>query len=134
MKTSETIFDPLILSSNEIGWSDESFDLAVRYVMHTSTLAEVTDMQFWLRDNIVKDMQWGVSQYLTRGGIFKRTILLNFRNFEPMTMQNAYNEIKQNPRPNLKARNFLYISINIVIILFIGILVISLIANILSNT
>lgn len=134
MKANKTSFEPLILPSNEIGWSDESFDLALRYVMSTATLAEITDMKFWLQDNIVKDMQWGLGQYISRFGIFKRTILLVFRSFEPSAMQNAYNEIKQNPRPHLKARNILYVSINIIVVLFIGILVITLIANILSNT
>ena len=134
MHTDKVSFEPLVLPPNEIGWSDESFDLALRYVMNTTTLAEVTDMKFWLQDNIVKDMKWGVSQYVAKSGIFKRTMLLSFRSFEPSAMQNAYNEIKQNPRPHVKARNVIYVSINVVIVLFIGILLISLIANILSNT
>lgn len=134
MHANKMSFEPLILPSNEIGWSDESFDLALRYVMNTTTLAEVTDMKFWLQDNIVKDIKWGVAQYVARGGIFKRTILLSFRSFEPSAMQNAYNEIKQNPRPHVKIRNIFYISVNVVIVLFIGVLVISLIADILSNT
>ena len=122
-----------MLPPDEIGWSDKSFDLALRYVMSTATLAEVTDMKFWLQENIAKDASWGYAQLLTRRGTYKRTILLIFRDFEPSAMQNAYNAIKQSPRPHLQARNVLYIFINVITTVFIGILVILLIANILSN-
>lgn len=134
MHPNRTPYEPLVLPPNEIGWSDESFDLALRYVMRTATLAEIVDMKLWLQDNMVKDILWGFGQYVSRTGIFKRTILVMFRNFEPSTLQNAYNEVKLNPRPHLKARNILYISINIIVILFISLLVFFLIANILSNS
>jgi hypothetical protein len=134
MHTDKPSFEPLVLPPDEIGWSDESFELATRYVMNTATLAEITDMDFWLQDNIVNDMPWSLGPSIPRSGIFKRTILYRFKVFSPSVMQNAYNEIKQNPRPRLKARNVLYISINVIIVLFIGTLVISLIASILSNS
>lgn len=132
MKSNPTNHEPLILPSDEIGWSDESFDLALRYVMHHTTLAEVRDMQDWLRENIAKDMLWPMARSLTFN-LYKRPILLTFRNFEPSAMQNAYNEIKQNPRPRLKSRNIIYTTYNIIFTIIVMASILALIKSILLN-
>jgi len=117
MKTYKVPFEPLELPPNDIGWSDESFDLALRYVMHTTSLAEVRDMHDVLRANIEKNIFWVVAGNATQT-LFKRPMLLDFKLFEPSVMQDAYNEIKQHPRPRLAYRNNLYHVINVLFVLF----------------
>ena len=119
MKRNQT-HGPLIVPRDEIGWSDESFRLAYRYVMVTTNLAEVVDMRDWLRANITKDIRWFLAEYGTRL-IFKPHIIGIFRSFEPSAMQNAYNAIKQHPKPRVLLRNIIYTIINgVIIILGIG--------------
>lgn len=59
----------LALPADEIGWSDESFDLALRFVMCTANLSEVKDMQLWLLENVKQDffglmvVKWHLGEY-----------------------------------------------------------------------
>lgn len=115
MKSTTQSFEPLVLPSDEIGWSDESFDLALRYVMHSTNLAEASDKQRWLYDHVAQGPMWAVGRNLANESLFKRPMLLTFRGFEPSAMQNAFNEIKQHPRPYLKQRNIIYTIINVVL-------------------
>lgn len=124
---------PLVLPPDEIGWSDESFDLALRFVIHTTTLSEVNDMQSWLMKNIKQDIFWALGRHAAFGGIFKRTILLNFRNFEPSAMQNAYNYVKQNPRKNLKRSNAVAIVVTVGLSLFATLCVVLILFILVSN-
>lgn len=88
--------DRLKLPADEIGWSDESFDLAVRYVMATTNIVEVQDMQVWLKKNVAKDIFWSFAVQVP-SGIFKRPILLSFRSFDPSAMERAYDHVKHSP-------------------------------------
>jgi hypothetical protein len=126
----------LTVPRDEIGWSDESFNLAYRYVMRTTNLAEVLDMRDWLRENLAKDIRWFSAQYATRG-IFKSYLVGIFRGFDPSAMQHAYDAIKQHPKPHLQLRTVIYTILNGVIITFgigfVVFIILGLLGSILSS-
>lgn len=136
MRANDETIELLTLPPDEIGWSEESFDLALRFVMRTANLSEVKDMRAWLINNVAKDAFWAFSREMAYGGIFKRTILLGFRSFEPSAMQAAYNYVKLNPPKNMAARNALAIAETVILVLiascFIGFILYTLIANIIK--
>lgn len=127
--------EDLIVPDDDRGWTDETFNRAIRFVMRQTTLVDVTDMQAWASRHINPGPNWFWQKSAINGGfhygppVFKRTILLSFRSLPPSMLKQAFDDINEHPRRHSTWRNIYYHLFNIAIGLFVAFLVIAMLIN-----
>lgn len=114
----------LIVPDNDPGWTDQSFNEVVNFLMANINLADAVDMLTWFRSHIQAGPGWLYNHFVSSNNgpgayLLKRPTLNQFRWVPPSALLEAYESLTFAPRPCRELRNAMYRAEGVVVIIVI---------------